>query len=186
MTKTQSGRVDFAGFASLFEYPHDDFRKRVLDLMETPGSRRRQVRDLLAAFLNETQDWTTSSLQEHFNAMFSLTPVCAPYLSVHLFGDQSFKRSRLMTALEERYQQVGFERGSELPDHLSVVLKFTPGLTAEEWSELATFCLLPALSTMKQILDESGSPYRLLADASIKLVTEETGADLVILEAEHA
>src|SRR5512138_1986014 len=88
--------------ARLFAYPSE---RLALDLAEleramvpcpTAGSE-------LHRFVCHVRDLSLPDLCELYTRTFDLTPVCAPYLSVHLFGESSFKRAQLMTGLREAY-----------------------------------------------------------------------------------
>ncbi len=52
-----------------------------------------------------------------------MNPICALHIGYHLFGE-SYKRSLFLLGLKERYQAEGFDAGSELPDHIAVMLRF--------------------------------------------------------------
>ena len=112
---------------------------------------------------------------------FELNPACILYLSVHLFGEESFKRANLMTGLDQAYQSAGFSRGNELPDHLGAVLRFAPHFSAEEWDELTALCLAGPVAKMHESLQQSTNPYRHLLAAVRGLVNLECAR-----EAAHA
>lgn len=121
-------------------------------------------------FLERAEDLGTERLREIHGRTFDLAPSCVPYLSVHLFGEGSFQRARLMAGLAEAQMRAGFDRGPELPDHLAVVLRFAPHMDPEEWRELVRFCLIPALPAMAGGLEGRGSegsdnPYRQVLEA---------------------
>ncbi|HEX6200854.1 MAG TPA: molecular chaperone TorD family protein, partial [Thermoanaerobaculia bacterium] len=127
-------------------------------------------------------------LEDLYTRTFDLTPVCAPFLSVHLFGQESFRRARLMTGLEEAYRRAGYDRGTELPDHLAVVLGAAEVFPDDEWRELVEQVLALPLARMKGALaggPADGSPrnpYRHLLEAvrlalGVAEVPEEAPAD---------
>jgi nitrate reductase assembly molybdenum cofactor insertion protein NarJ len=95
-------------------------------------------------------------------------------VSVHLFGDESFRRGRLMADLREAYDRHGFEAGSELPDHVAVLLGFAPRLAPDELDELVRFCLVSPVAKMAGGLERTRNPYlhaleavRLVLDAAV-------------------
>lgn len=100
--------------------------------------------------------------QEYYVQTFDLMPSCSLYISVHLFGEESFKRAELMAGLRGAYESRGVCATTELPDHLAVVLRQSPRLTDEEWSELVHLCLLPALTIMIRKLEKGANPYSFL------------------------
>lgn len=104
-------------------------------------------------------------LRERYASTFDLNPVCVPYLSVHLFGDESFKRARLMGGLADAYRQAGFDARGELPDHIANVLRFLPRMSAEEQQDLIAFVLRPSVQRMADALAATRNPYRHLLNA---------------------
>lgn len=123
----------------------------------------------LAAFRAAVGGLGNDGLEDLYSRTFDLAPRCVPYLSVHLFGAESFKRARLMTGLDEAYRRAGFDRGGELPDHLGVVLRFADAFGAEDWEELLALCLGRPLARMRADLAAADNPYRHLLDA-VRLV----------------
>ena len=71
-----------------------------------------EASEALEAFERAAVRRTFDELEDLYTRTFDLSPVCAPFLSVHLFGQESFRRARLMTALEEAYRKAGFDRGT--------------------------------------------------------------------------
>lgn len=97
--------------------------------------------------------------QELYTATFDVTPVCVPYVSIHLFGEENFKRGEFMAALHARYAQAGFDPRGELADHIAVLLRFAAQVDDAERRELAEFCLIRPLEKMIAALPET-NPYR--------------------------
>lgn len=106
----------------------------------------------LKRFLESIRDQPVERLEELYTRTFLVTPQCIPYLSVHLFGEESFKRAELMAGLLETYRRKGFETNSELPDHLALVLRFAPHFSLEEWRDLRRYCLNQPLAKMIESL----------------------------------
>lgn len=101
--------------------------------------------------------------EELYTATFDVTPACVAYVSIHLFGEENFKRGEFMAALHARYAAAGFHPGGELPDHLAVLLRFAAGTDPAEGRELAEFCLLGPLGRMMAALSGE-NPYRALLE----------------------
>ena len=70
-----------------------------------------------------------------------------------------------MATLGERFQQLNFNAGGELPDHLPVLLRFTALLTDTEIKELTEYCLLGPVKQMCESLTEKDNPYTHLLKA---------------------
>jgi len=118
----------------------------------------------LQRFASAISALTPDEREELYTATFDVTPSCVLYVSIHLFGEENFKRGEFMAGLQARYQQVGFATQGELPDHLSVLLRFTAQTDEAERRELIQFCLLGPLAKMIAALSEA-NPYRALLEA---------------------
>jgi nitrate reductase assembly molybdenum cofactor insertion protein NarJ len=126
-----------------------------------------EASEALEAFERAAVRRSFDELEELYTRTFDLTPSCAPFLSVHLFGQESFRRARLMTGLEEAYRKAGFDRsegGTELPDHVAIVLQAAESFPEAEWAELVERVLARPLARMKGALDAK-NPYRHLVEA---------------------
>ena len=131
--------------APLLEYPGPDFEARSA---AAPGEGAAALRTL-----------DPEGREELYTATFDVTPSCVPYVSIHLFGEENFKRGAFMAALHARYAETGFDPAGELPDHLAVLLRFAAGAGETERRELLQFCLLSPLARMIESL-RPGHPYR--------------------------
>ena len=102
-------------------------------------------------------------MRELYTITFDMQPVCYPYVGYHLFGE-SYKRGAFMAQLNEAYHTRDYSAGQELPDHLSVILRFI-GLDAE--NRRGDFCqalinsgVNPALEKMLKVFNaETENPY---------------------------
>lgn len=102
---------------------------------------------------------STDQREELYTSTFDVTPRCVPYLSIHLFGEENFKRGELMAALHARHAQLGLETRGELPDHIALVLHLATLIDEDERRELVALCLLGPLAKMIDALPEE-HPYR--------------------------
>ncbi len=118
----------------------------------------------LARFATGMSKLTSDEREELYTATFDVTPACVAYVSIHLFGEENFKRGEFMAGLYERYSQAGFTTSGELPDHLSVLLRFVAETDEAERQELTEFCLLGPLGKMIAALTGE-NPYRALLEA---------------------
>ena len=123
-----------------------------------------------AAFAPALAALSQDEREELYTATFDVTPACVPYVSIHLFGEENFKRGEFMAALSERYAADGFETRGELPDHLSVLLRFLAQTDEAEQRELVQFCLLGPLSKMIASLSDENL-YRALLEVVREVLT---------------
>ncbi|HOW66094.1 MAG TPA: molecular chaperone TorD family protein, partial [Verrucomicrobiota bacterium] len=122
-------------------------------------------------FLSAVSALTPDQLEELYTATFDVAPSCVPYVSIHLFGEENFKRGEFMAALQARYQQAEFSTGGELPDHVSILLKFAAQIDESERRELIEYCLLGPMEIMAESLAET-NPYRFLLEAIRNTLSE--------------
>jgi len=143
----------------IFEYPEASYLSRLAvfarDCERFVPSAVEPLRELHAALCQMTLD----ELRELYTQTFDLSPSCAPYLSVHLFGESSFKRARLMTGLAELYASRGVPPSQELPDHIGVVLSALESLDPMDQWEVVTHCLVGCLDKMQRELSRQSNPY---------------------------
>ena len=142
----------------LLAYPMADFDEILVQAHELVDSLH------LVAFRNAIADLTDDEREELYTATFDVTPRCVPYASIHLFGEENFKRGEFMAALHHEYEKVGFATHGELPDHLAVLLRYAATLGEPARREMVEFCLLRPLEKITQSLPED-HPYLHLLNA---------------------
>jgi nitrate reductase delta subunit len=117
-----------------------------------------RAREALAGFLARVGDEPELKLQEHYTAVFDMTPSASLNLTWHLMGDRE-ERGRALAELLAVYLRAGFEPAAgELPDFLPLMLEFLAAAAPEELHPLIRQCLavVPAIAAK---LRETGSPY---------------------------
>ncbi len=147
---------------TFLEYPANDFREILLISAGQIELVSRQASIYLQDFFSRMKRMDLAMWQEYYVQTFDMMPQCSLYISVHLFGEESFKRAELMAGLKSVYEGRGAAASTELPDHLAVVLKQNAFLNDEEWSEFVTMCLLPVIPIMIKKLEKNANPYSLI------------------------
>jgi nitrate reductase molybdenum cofactor assembly chaperone NarJ/NarW len=160
-----------AGLSPLLEYPGEELRPSIQRWQDEHGAHlpfaARRVRDFESAIEKRSLE----ELEEIYTRTFDLAPVCNPYISAHICGDENYERGNLMLQLAEKYQQAGFSADGELPDHLRIILRFAPHLNEEELSDLAKHCLAKPVQAMyESVKSEADNPYRCLLLSILQLV----------------
>lgn len=162
-----------AGLAArLFEYPTCQYLGHLAELEGACSAASLTAAEQLRLLSNEFAALTVDELRELYTRTFDLNPACAPYLSVHLFGENSFKRAQLMTGLAELYAAKGLHGQRELPDHLGVVLAALDHLDGPERIDLLKYCMRVSLEKMKAELTRQENPYALAIEALERLVVD--------------
>ena len=146
-------------FAGLLEYPRGGEAELAAEGASALAGVHPEAASLLGgvrAFLAETP---RARAEEVFTATFDLQATCAPYAGVHLFGE-GYKRRVFLAGLSAMYSSRGFSAGQELPDHVTVLLRFLAGPADEEEARiLVEDGLAPALTKMIETFADSGNPY---------------------------
>ena len=132
-------------FAKILDYPGPGLAELTLACEE-------QVCDSAREGLREFRRFVTAmpreKLEEAYTETFDLAVERCPYVGYHLFGD-GYNRSRFLQELSARYRARGFKSGSELPDHLPVMLRYlAAGEARAEREEILREAIEPALEKM--------------------------------------
>jgi nitrate reductase molybdenum cofactor assembly chaperone len=165
--------------ARLLEYPAADFESRLAQARERLCQQPVDPSDTLATPAARSLDRFADAMlampdgcrEELYTRTFELSPACVPYVSIHLFGEENFKRGEFMAALHARYAEVGFCPGQELPDHLAILLRFAAATDDTERHELLEYCLLKPLGRMNGALAKD-NPYLDLLETVQRLLDE--------------
>ena len=144
--------------ATLLAYPTADLARNAARCAEALAANPPAAAEA-RAFAGAVRATAPGRLEELYSATFDLSPACCPYLGYHLFAE-SPKRAVLMVHLKEEYQRVGLEVGTELPDHLCLLLRFLArGEDEALAAELNAELLLPGLVKMVGSLADGENPY---------------------------
>jgi len=168
-----TSRYDYVQLAKLLDYPDETYETQVQTALIYFQGKNPVVCQLLEEFLLTLKICSTEQIQETYSAAFDVTPICVPYVSVHLFGEESFKRSQLMTGLAMSYTEQGFDSGKELPDHLRNILRFAPNFKDEDWQELVGFVLVDAVKKMKEKLNQSKHMFNPLISSILEVLQKD-------------
>ena len=140
--------------ADLLDYPRAALAEKGRECRDLVAPESESAADLLDAFLADLGCVSENKLEELYSDAFDLATMadtdvtCHPYIGHHLFGE-NYRRSRFMAGLAERYRVNGFEAGTELPDHIVVILRFLAHCPdAELAEEIVGEALLPGLARM--------------------------------------
>ena len=141
--------------AALFEYPQPDYPARVRTACQVLEGRYPLAAARLAAFGNalpvEGGTFSAAALdqvQEIFTRSFDVQPITTLSVGYLMFGDD-YKRGELLVNLNREDREAGVDCGSELPDHLSNVLRLIARWQDPEMvAEFVEQILHPALERM--------------------------------------
>lgn len=148
-----------AAFADLLKYPKQDYAEKCVQAKNAVEIFYPQVSQLMEVFCAKIRELSLAEIEELFTRTFDMAPLCNPYLTTYIYGDENFERGTFMTLLAQRYKECNFELAGELPDHICIVLEFAPQFEQEEFNELCDYCLRHALGQMTSSLEQSDSIY---------------------------
>lgn len=115
-----------------------------------------------ADFFDEIAHVDPTGLEELYTTTFDLNPVATLEAGWHLWGEQ-YERGRFLADLRGLQERLGIEGGSELPDHLTLLL---PTIASDpENTSLRETCV-KAIDKILIPLEEHGNPYRHLLRAA--------------------
>jgi len=136
-------------FADILDYPAPGLASKAAECAALIGAAQPEAADLLESFRRFAEENPLGKLQEVYSGFFDLNSICHPYVGYQLFGE-NYKRSFFLVGLKKAYRAEGFEASaSEIPDRLSIVLRFVAhSKGGEEIDELLNRGLLPALARM--------------------------------------
>ncbi len=149
MNYTDNKQKTLELFAVLIDYPEskDDIEYQFDALIRLLPDKNR------SAHLKKLKIWLNKQslgyIQEAYTAIFDINSLCSPYVGYYLFGED-YRRSLLITGLKEKFRQFGFkQQGNEMPDHISVLLKFLSNLKDSSfYCEIINEALIPSVDRM--------------------------------------
>ena len=141
-------------FADILDYPHAPLGDAVRECQALAAKTSPQAAVLLGRFRAFVEGASLGELQEAYTRAFDLDtlseeePTCYPYVGHQIFSE-NHKRSAFLVGLNERYRECGFSAGTELPDHVVVLLRFLAVCDdADLATELLDEAIVPALDGM--------------------------------------
>jgi nitrate reductase delta subunit len=147
-------------FADILDYPTPGLAGKAAECAALIGAAQPEAVALLESFRGFAEENSLGKLQEIYSGFFDLNSICHPYVGYQLFGE-NYKRSAFLLGLKKAYRTEGFEASaSEIPDRLSVVLRFVAqSKGGEDIDELLNRGLLPALARMTTKPESDGHQH---------------------------
>ncbi len=146
-------------FAEVLGYPGDSLSESANECLRQLNGSFPDIADQMRSFVTFSEGQSRGALEELYSETFDLAPASTLYIGYHLFGETP-KRSSFLVKLEDAYQSHGFHSGTELADHLCVLLRFfSVAQDAEFVFPLLEECILPVLDKMVGDLQKSKNGY---------------------------
>lgn len=166
--------------ADLLEYPSEELRDLLETLVATDLSRDDRL-FFLKDFQKNISSLKLSALQELYTATFEIQSTTSLDIGFHLFGE-AYKRGAFMAKLKATQNALHMLPGSELPDHLTQMLRLLAQLQPVQAAPLIEECLLPGLVSILAGLESVQHPYRVFFEGLKKMLVAQKKA----LEVVHA
>ncbi len=146
-------------FAEVLDYPGDSLSESANECLRQLGGSFPDIAGQMRPFVTFVESQSRGALEELYSETFDLVPASTLYIGYHLFGETP-KRSSFLVRLEESYQSYGFYSGTELADHLCVLLRFLGvAQDADFVVPLLDESILPVLDKMVGDLQKSKNGY---------------------------
>ncbi len=155
--------------ARILEYPAEEYMERLEECRRTIGRHNAGADEKLAEFMMTARELSLEQLQERYTLVFDLNPQCTLDAGFHIFGE-SYKRGAFLAELRGRFKALGITENSELPDHLTNILRLLAVMTRDdEYRDLMRWIISPSLSRMLKIMDRDNMFSLLLESVEITL-----------------
>ncbi len=130
---------------------------------------------LLEEFRKSCSELSIDRLAEIYTRTFDLAPVCIPYISSYIYGDENFERGTLMSQLAELYEKDGYDSKAELPDHIAVLLGYANYFSSEELFDLIEYCLAKSVKQMSDALRDAENLFYPIMKVVEEIIEHERG-----------
>jgi nitrate reductase delta subunit len=158
--------------AEVLEYPDADLLQKVRRCRGLLVELRPESAPLMDGFIDYLDSELLGRQEEVYSATFDLKPQCYPYAGYQLFGEEDPRRTELMMKLRESYRGEGFEAGDDLPDNVSVLLRFLAHVKDDDLErDLSELVMSPVLKKMAETLESKSNPYGKAVSAAAAVVT---------------
>jgi nitrate reductase molybdenum cofactor assembly chaperone NarJ/NarW len=158
--------------ADLLAYPGPELAERAAECAAALAAGRPAGAERLSRFAAFARASGSAALEEAYTSAFDLAPVCSPYVGDQLFG-ASRERSFLLSGLRELQAGAGLAAGTELPDHVSEVLRLVAAEIPDDVrDDLLRDGLAPVARKMLAALEAARHPWADVLAALLDAVEE--------------
>jgi len=155
--------------AELFEYPWTGHDARTRTLVEGVARAMPELRENLEPLARFAETNSLGACEELYVHTFDANAERALEVGWQVFGEQ-YERGAFLVDLRGRMRALGVAETTELPDHLTQVLRLVGRMEETEARTLIDRAVARSLSRVRESLDAE-SPYRGVIDAVTKSLT---------------
>ncbi len=157
----------------LFRYPDNQLRSQAEQCFQVLRADYPEGARFFEEFRAKIVKFEDAELEEIYTRTFDIAPVCVPYVTAYIYGGESFERGDMMSKLLDVYSKYSFDTRSELPDHISVLLRFAQHLNEDEMADLVKWCLRKPLKDMIMSLESGQNIYLPLLKAVSSVLDQD-------------
>ncbi len=159
-------RFTLCELAELVDYPGPSCSHVLAECRRHPE----RLREPAHADLLEFVDWAAArspqELEELYSTTFDSSDECALEVGWHLYGE-AYQRGIFLVEMRQRLRAALIQEGRELPDHLSLVLRWLAvaasssgdSPVARDAERLVRLAIVPALASICAALERKRSPW---------------------------
>lgn len=148
-------------YAVVLLYPEQDHDVIVRSCIDRFAQEQRDVREKVVDYLSRIRALSLSAREELYIKTFDLNKAGTLDLGWHLFGED-YNRGLFLVKLRQHLQLLQIPETNELPDHVSQVLRVLGRMSHDEANQFAYACVIPALETIGEGIQEENPHDRLI------------------------
>jgi nitrate reductase delta subunit len=148
-------------YAVILMYPEHDHDPIVQSCIERFTEEYAESRDMVIDYLSRVESLSLSAREELYIKTFDLNKVGTLDLGWHLFGED-YNRGLFLVKVRQYMQQLEIPESTELPDHVSQVLRVLGRMSRDEANLFAYACVIPSLVTIGEGIQEENPHDRLI------------------------
>lgn len=171
--------------AELADYPGPTYAHSLSECRRHADRLPEPARADLIAFVDDARARAPRELEELYASTFDSSDECALEVGWHLYGE-TYQRGVFLVEMRRCLRERGIEEGSELPDHLSHVLRWMARASRREAERLARLAVAPALASVVGALARRRSPWLPLLRALLRALDPEGRAAPARAAARHS
>lgn len=170
----------YDGLAGLLAYPDEHYVERLEGCRRALCEQASDAGEFVTQFAQRVGTMTTEELQEAYTRTFDLDPVCSLEVGWHLFGE-NYSRGEFLAEMRGRLRRLEVLESTELPDHMTHVLRALGRMAPKEADRFAMKFVLPVLDKMQQGLQGRECPWEDVLEAIRALILSPHGASLEVV-----
>lgn len=165
----------YDALASLLTYPDAHYLKRAGQCRLMLADVQPEAGGQLGSFVTHIANLGMGELEELYTLTFDLNPVCSLEVGWHLYGE-NYNRGEFLVLMRQLMREQGLAENTELPDHLSNVLRVVGRLDPKRADRFCIDFLLPALDKMLAGVADKDNPFARVLEAIRGLILSPAGA----------